>query len=175
MNMIAKDIAYVALVSNDVAATSAVFEHQLGLPRNELVSGLTGEIVPVFTIGRAALAVFPIGDPMVGGQDKPGVHHIALVSDDIDATRAQLAVQGLELSAKGEPGLGGHAVYKLPRASTDGVITWFTGKPDLRPHASGGPIERIDHLGVAVEDVYRSEKIFAGKLGFEVESRQTDM
>ena len=96
MNMIAKDIAYVALVSNDVAATSAVFGHQLGLPRNELVSGLTGESVPVFTIGRAALAVVPTGDPMVGGQDKPGVHHIALVSDDIEATRAQLAAQGLE-------------------------------------------------------------------------------
>ena len=175
MNMIAKDIAYVALVSNDVAATSAVFEHQLGLPRNELVSGLTGEVVPVFTIGRSALAVFPVGDPMVGGQDKPGVHHIALVSDDMDATRAQLAAQGLELSLKGEPGLGGQSVYKLPRASTDGVITWFTGKPGLKPHTPGGPIERIDHLGVAVEDVYRSEKIFAGKLGFEVESRQTDM
>jgi methylmalonyl-CoA/ethylmalonyl-CoA epimerase len=30
-------------------------------------------------------------------------------------------------------------------------------------------------LGIAVEDVFKYEKIFSGKLGFEVESRQTDM
>jgi len=173
--MIATKMAYVALVSNDVQATSTVFEKYLGLPRNDLLSGATGEIVPVFTIGESAFAVFAVGDPLVEGHNKPGVHHIALVSDDIAQTGAQLAAQGLgALTTHATKGLSGHALYKLAREATGGVQTWFTSPLDLKPHIPG-VIDRIDHLGVAVEDVFQAEKIFSGKLGFEVESRQTDM
>jgi methylmalonyl-CoA/ethylmalonyl-CoA epimerase len=119
--------------------------------------------------------VFPVGDPLVEGQSKPGVHHIALVSHDIAQTEAQLQAQGLgALTAHATTGLNGQAIYKVARDATVGVQTWFTSELTLKPHVAG-VIERIDHLGVAVEDVFKAEKIFAGKLGFEVESRQTDM
>jgi hypothetical protein len=39
----------------------------------------------------------------------------------------------------------------------------------------GAAVERIDHLGVASSDVFEDERVFSGKLGFPVESRQTDM
>ena len=73
--MLADQIAYVALVANDPAA-AGVFERHFGLPRHEL-SSVAGP-VPVFTLGRSALALFPPGHPLVDGERKPGVHHIAL-------------------------------------------------------------------------------------------------
>jgi methylmalonyl-CoA/ethylmalonyl-CoA epimerase len=168
------DMAYVALVSQDVEATASVFERQLELPKQNIQSSATGLDVPVFTIGKTALAIFPVGDPMVDEAERPGVHHIALASSDIDSSRQHLAKVGLHLMPEGRPGLNGHLVYKLPKSSTDGVDLRVTNSLELKPHKSG-PIERIDHLGVACVDVRKSEKIFSNQLGYEVESRQTDM
>ncbi len=42
--------------------------------------------------------------------------------------------------------------------------------------AGGSPlIERIDHLGVASDDNRRALDLFAGRMGFPVESQQTDL
>ena len=161
------ELAYVGLVSSDPAAACAVFERHLGLPRNDLASA--GGAVAVFSIGRSALAVFPPGHPLVGDEAKPGVHHIALGVDDLRSAGAAAGAMG----APGE-GLGGRRTMALPREATSGVRTLLTEKLALAPHA-GGPLERIDHIGVASTDVGEDEAAFAGRLGFAVESRQTDM
>jgi methylmalonyl-CoA/ethylmalonyl-CoA epimerase len=46
------------------------------------------------------------------------------------------------------------------------------------PHFAAGysdTVERIDHIGIASADNRRAEELYANRLGFKVESRQTDM
>ncbi len=173
--MIANEIAYVALVSSDVSMTSNVLGNILGLPRNDVPCNTSGKSIPVFTVGKSALAVFETGDPMVEMQEKPGVHHIALVSNDFKETLRFCEKNGLAQPEESKfLGLNDLPLYKIPKNQTTGVQTWITSKLKLKPHTPG-IIEKIDHLGIAVSDVFASEKIFANKMGFEVESRQTDM
>jgi catechol 2,3-dioxygenase-like lactoylglutathione lyase family enzyme len=163
--VLADQIAYVALVSNDPATATRVFERHFGLPRAELASPAGS--VPVFALGRSALAVFPPGHPLVEGEARPGVHHIALGVDDVDAAR---------VPADGAPalGLGGRRIRRLSREATNGVRVLLTERLELAARA-GGPVERLDHVGVASSNVGEDEAVFSGKLGFPVESRQTDI
>jgi catechol 2,3-dioxygenase-like lactoylglutathione lyase family enzyme len=165
--MLADQIAYVALVANDPAA-AGVFERHFGLPRHELSSAAGS--VPVFALGRSALALFPPGHPLVDGETKPGVHHIALGVDNLDAAAASAP----PADSATAPGLGGRRIRRLARDTTVGVRTVLTERLGLAPHAEG-PVQRIDHIGVASTDVREDEAVFCGQLGFVVESRQTDM
>src|SRR5712692_10724180 len=58
--------------------------------------------------------------------------------------------------------------------ATNGVQILLTERLALTPRA-GGPVERLDHVGVASSNVFEDEAVFSGKLGFPVESRQTDI
>ncbi len=165
--MLSEQIAYVALASSDPAATCAVLEEHFGLPRQELPS-VQGTI-PVFSIGQSALAVAPLGHPLIDGEAKPGVHHIALGVDDLDA-----AVKRAGMGATPAEGLAGRRALALDRAGTVGVRMRLTERLELKRHDSG-PLERIDHLGVASTDVAEDERVFCGRFGFAMESRQTDM
>ena len=170
--MLADQIAYVALASNDPAVTCAVFERHFGLTRTEFDSP-QGQ-VPLFGLGRSALAVFPLGHPMLDGDAKPGVHHIALGVDDVEAAAKRAAEAGALPVGAATAGLGGRKTLSLERAGTAGVRTRLSERLDLKTQA-GGAVERIDHLGVASADVFEDERVFSGKFGFAIESRQTDM
>jgi catechol 2,3-dioxygenase-like lactoylglutathione lyase family enzyme len=163
--MLADHIAYVALVSNDPATAANVFERHFGLQRVEMSS--PAGPVPVFALGRSALAVFPPAHPLVEGEARPGVHHIALGVDDLDAVDA--AVEGTP-----DVGLGGRRIRRLARDAMNGVRVLLIERLALTP-SGDGPVERLDHIGVASSDVGEDEALFSGKLGFPVESRQTDM
>jgi catechol 2,3-dioxygenase-like lactoylglutathione lyase family enzyme len=165
--MLADHIAYVALVSSDPAVAVNVFERHFGLPRAELSS--PAGTVPVFALGRGALAVFPPKHPLVDGEARPGVHHIALGVDDLDAASASVPRDGAP-----SVGLGGRRIQRLPREATNGVRVLLTERLGLTPRADG-PVERLDHVGVASSDVSEDEAVFSGTLGFPVESRQTDI
>lgn len=167
--MLADQIAYVALASNDTAATCEVFERHFGLPRTEFAS--SAGPVPLYALGRSALAVFPLGHPMLEGEAKPGVHHVALGVDDVAASAARA---GLPVAGATGHGLDGRMTLQLERSATVGVRTCLTERIELLP-CPGAAVERIDHLGVASSDVFEDERLFSGKLGFAVESRQTDM
>jgi catechol 2,3-dioxygenase-like lactoylglutathione lyase family enzyme len=97
------------------------------------------------------------------------VHHIALGVADVDAAAARLNGGGAR-----QPGLGGRSVRRLGPGSTNGVRIVLTEPLGLTPR-TGGPVERLDHVGVATSDVFEDEALFSGRLGFPVESRQTDM
>lgn len=155
--MLAEQIAYVALISSDPEAAAAVCERHFGLKGQALPS--SHGPVPVFPLGKSALALFAPGHPMVEGETRPGVHHIALGVDALEPT---------------EQGLGGRRIQRLPRESTLGVRVVLTEKLALDAPASGA-LERIDHIGVASTDVLEDEALFCGRFGFAVESRQTDM
>lgn len=155
--MLAEQIAYVALVSSDCEAAAAVFERHFGLKRQELPSAQG--TVPIFALGRSALALFSPGHPAVEGETRLGVHHLALAVDRVEGS---------------ERGLAGRRIQRLPRESTAGVRLVLTEKLDL--DAPGAErLERIDHIGVASTDVMEDETVFSGRLGFPVESRQTDI
>jgi len=170
--MLADQIAYVALVANDPAA-AGVFERHFGLPRHELSS--EAGPVPLFALGRSALALFPPGHPLVDGATKPGVHHIAFGVDDLDAAAARaVAASTPPADSAPAPGLGGRRIRRLARDATVGVRLVLTERLGLASHVAG-LVERIDHIGVASTDVREDEAVFCGRLGFAVESRQTDM
>jgi catechol 2,3-dioxygenase-like lactoylglutathione lyase family enzyme len=170
MMPLADQIAYVALVSSEPAVAANVLERHFGLPRNELSSA--GGPVSVFSIGRGALAVFPPKHPLVEGEARPGVHHVALGVDDLEEAVARAG--GAETPKEPETGLGGKRTCWLAREATAGVRVRLTERFNLAPH-SAGMVERLDHVGVASRDVREDEAVFCGHLGFAVESRQTDM
>src|SRR5688500_5524789 len=96
-DMLADQIAYVALVSAGTKATSCVFERALGRRRCDgpTAAGTAAD----FSIGRSALAVFSPGHPLVEGESKPGVHHIALGVDDLAAATARASAAGIAAAA----------------------------------------------------------------------------
>jgi predicted transcriptional regulator of viral defense system len=137
-------LAYAALVVRDVDAIAGVFERQLGLRRSELDAG-SGK-APVFGLGAAAIAFFPAGHPYVGGQDWPGVHHIALAAADlIAAAEAATRAGAGALGDPPVPSLGGGTRMALDPAGTAGVSTWLTAPLALEPSRSP-LVERVDHL-----------------------------
>src|SRR5262245_10422521 len=171
--MLADRIAYVALVSQDPGVTAAVLERHFRLPRRDLQS--PAGPVPVLSIGESALAVFAPGHPLVEGEARPGVQGIALAVDDLEEAVARAGAAGVPAADTGPaPGLDGRCLRRLAPAATAGVRVALTERLALVPHA-GGPVERIDHVGVASRDVFEDEAVFCGRLGFPVESRQTDM
>jgi catechol 2,3-dioxygenase-like lactoylglutathione lyase family enzyme len=111
----------------------------------------------------------PLGHPLVDGEAKPGVHHIALGVDDLAAAARRAGV-----AATPAAGLAGRRTLALDRAATVGVRVRLTERLELKPPASGA-LQRIDHLGIASTDVAEDERVFSGRFGFPVESRQTDM
>ena len=170
--MLADQIAYVALVSSDPAAATAVLERHFGLARVELSS--PAGAVPVFALGRSALAVFPPGHPLVDGEARPGVHHLALGVEDLDVAATSAASAGIPAEGPATVGLGGRRARRLSRDATARVRIVLTERLGLAAR-NGGPVERLDHVGVASSDVREDEAVFCGRLGFAVESRQTDM
>jgi len=168
-----RDLAYVALVLNDVDKTANVLGRELGLRRNDLDDG-TGQRVPVFAIGESALALFPQGHPGVGGETRPGVHHIALAVDHIDDGLAVAAKAGIEAIGKPETGLAGRRRAALSPDQTAGIRTWLTERVAI-DRAPAPLIERLDHLGIASADNQAGISAWSHRLGCPIESQQTDM
>ncbi|MEO7402715.1 MAG: VOC family protein [Burkholderiales bacterium] len=168
---LANQIAYVALVSSDPSAAANVFERHFGLQRCDLASAAGP--VPVFAIGASALALFPTEHPLLDGEARPGLHHIALAVDSLDEAARRATVAGAAPSAS-TSGLAGRSIKRLARDATVGIRTVLTERLDIATSHSG-IVTKIDHIGVASTDVREDEAVFTTKFGFPVESRQTDM
>lgn len=168
-----RDLAYVALVVSDTDTTAQVLGRELGLKRNDLDDG-TGQRLPVFAIGESALALFPQGHPGVGGETRPGVHHIALGVDHIDDGLAVAEKAGVSAFGKPETGLGGRRRVALSPDQTAGIKTWLTERVSI-DRAKAPLIERLDHLGIASADNQAGIAAWSHRLGCPIESQQTDM
>ncbi len=176
--MIGEGLAYVAVAVRDVAAVALVLERDFLLPRSDCAIGTSQRQAPVFPVGQTALALFELGDPFVGGTDKTGVHHLAVSVDDPSMSAAQAAHKGVPaLTAQPEAGLGGKSRLLLDPAATGGVITYLS-EPLMSPHSGAASpsslVERIDHIGVASQDNQLALDTFSRRLGWSVESTQTD-
>jgi methylmalonyl-CoA/ethylmalonyl-CoA epimerase len=168
-----KDLAYVALVVNDSETTARVLGRHLGLKHNDIDDG-AGQRVPVFAIGESALALFPQGHPGVGGETRPGVHHIALGVDHLDDGLAVADKAGVPVIGKPEAGLGGRRRVALAPEQTAGIRTWITERVSI-DRAKAPLIERLDHLGIASADNQAGIAAWTHRLGCPIESQQTDM
>ena len=175
--MIGNGLAYVGVVVRDVAAVAAILERDFELPRAVCEIGSSGRPAPVFPVGQTALALFELGDPFVGGAEKTGLHHMAVAVDALPEAMREAAEAGLPtLYAAPEPGLGGARRILLDPAATGGAVTYLS-EPLPLPIASApdGEVERIDHLGIASADNAAAVAVFARKLGWPLESTQTDV
>ncbi|MGH7311203.1 MAG: VOC family protein, partial [Candidatus Rokuibacteriota bacterium] len=146
-----------------------------GLRRTDCAAGDSGRRVPVFAVGASALALFEPGDPFLGDAARPGVHHIALEVPELSAAAGAVSVAGIALDGRTpEPGLAGRRRLRLRPEATAGVRTYLTEAIGVEP-VSAAWVERIDHLGVASADNAAALEVFCGRLGFPLESTQTDL
>ena len=168
--MLTSELAYVAAVTRDIDAAADVLGNVLELPRTDVPG--PGRDVPVFTAGRSALALFEAGDPGVDGTERTGIHHIALGTGDPAAARDAAAAAGVG-AGNARPALGGGEAYDFDASATRGVLTRVSPMLELPPPS--GWVERFDHVGISTNDCAGTEACFAGRLGYEVESRQHDV
>jgi catechol 2,3-dioxygenase-like lactoylglutathione lyase family enzyme len=169
--MSAPEVAYVAVAVKDVAAVAGVFGGALGLA-HRTGSLKDGTEVPLYTVGRTAVALFEAGHAFLGAESRPGVHHLAIATPDPAAYAKAVDVAAGD-GASGE-GIDGARQVALDLDATCGVRLRVSQPVTL---AAGGSrrVERIDHLGVAAPDNARIGSVFTDKLGCPVESTQTDM
>ena len=172
--MIGNGLAYLSVVVRDVAAVAEMLQQDFKLEASMLTVGSEGKRTPVFPVGETAVALFEVGDPFVGGAERTGVHHLA-VSVDFPVSSALTAAEvGIPmLSESLEWGLGGTQRLLLHPNATGGVVTYLSEPLDV-PRPEPAVVERIDHIGVASQDNDAARDIFTRKLGWELESTQTD-
>ncbi|MFT5390753.1 MAG: methylmalonyl-CoA/ethylmalonyl-CoA epimerase [Gammaproteobacteria bacterium] len=187
--MLANCIAYVAVVSRDVALAADVLERALGMIRTNVSIAGRGAAIPVFAVGESALALFSPGDPFLNGNENTGVDHIALACASPTSAMAALreahqrdrdsrggpspgTATGPDTGSATGPGLGGDASVEVPLGLTHGVRTRFTCALDIA--RGDGFVQRFDHLGIATEALDPTTEVFVERFGFPVESRQTD-
>lgn len=164
-------LSYVALVVRDPDAVAAILGDSLGMPVVSVeVDG--GRTVPAFAAGDAALLLFDPDDPFLAGPADPGLHHVAFACADPQgwARSAGIAVD----AGRAEHQINGQPQTMLDTAATLGMRVRLGAPLDI-PVAAGGPIERIDHLGVASMDNRAAVDVYSERMGFVVESQQTDL
>jgi methylmalonyl-CoA epimerase len=164
-------LSYVALVVRDPDAIAAILGDSLGMPVVSVeLDG--GRAVPAFAAGDAALLLFDPDDPFLAGPADPGLHHVGFACEDprdwAKSSNITVDSDAAERRVNGEP------QTMLDAAATLGVRVRLGGALEI-PGATGGPIERIDHLGVASADNRAAVEIFSQRMGFAVESQQTDL
>jgi methylmalonyl-CoA/ethylmalonyl-CoA epimerase len=168
-------LAYVALVVADVDGVAGRLARDFGLRRTDCKAGGTGATAPAFSVGSAALVLFPPGDPFLGEDARPGLHHVALEVPDLAAAAGAMSVAGVALDGRTpQPGLNGSRRLSLSADATAGVRTYLT-EPMRLPPSPPGWVERIDHVGVASADNAAALEVFCGRLNFPLESTQTDL
>ncbi len=176
--MIGNGLAYVAVVVRDVDAVATALARDFGLARTDCAVGETGRSAPVLSVGESALALFELGDPFAGGAEKTGVHHVALATDDPERAARQADAAGVAIAGTGPAqDLGGARRVMLSPQATGGVRVFLSEPLPLSPTnlAGGGWVERMDHIGVASLDNSLAIDAFSRRLGYPVESTQTDM
>ena len=173
--MIGANLAYAAFIVSDVEAVALLFQRDFGFRRTDCAVGGGERRAPVLGVGRSALALFPPGDPFVGGQSRLGIHHIALAVKDPQAAANAAAAAGIAV-ANAEPGKGLNGARRVLLApeATAGVRTYLS-EPLALAASFPGFVQRIDHLGVASADNRAAIEAFSTRLGCTLESTQTDL
>ncbi len=164
-------LACIALAVRDPEDLADRLERDFGLPR-DVAADADGFSVPLLRAGACGLALFQIGKGPARDVDRPGIHHLVMRADDIDAAVTAAAAAGIGARAAIE--WCGAIAVPLEPTQLGGVRLYICDSLHL-PAAAPGPIERVDHIGVASANNASILDTFCVGLGFELESRQTDL
>ncbi|HXG16056.1 MAG TPA: VOC family protein [Calidithermus sp.] len=167
-------LAYVALVVSEVERVAAGLARDFGWQRADCAVGDGARKAPAFTVGRTGLVLFEPGDPFLGDDARPGLHHLGIEVADLAAAASRAAAVGVEIGTAAVPGLEGRRQLRLCPPTTLGVRVHLTERLAWPP-APPGWVERLDHIGVASDDNQAAVDLFSGRLGFPLESTQTDV
>ena len=160
-------LTYLALATRDVEAVCRYFGDALGLARTD--AKLAGGTVPFFGIDKAALGVFDPENSYLDDPRLPGVHHMALGTEDPKATAAR---HNLSVVKEGIGPCGKNFV-SVERSATCGIRTRFI--EPLAVPVRESRVERIGHLGVASTDIAKNIRVFVEELGCHLESTEIDI
>ena len=128
-------IDHIAIAVNDVEASAKVYQKALGIDEIEFETveseGVKVAIIPMEN-GRIEL-IQPTKDdsPIKKFLDKkgPGLHHIALETDDIDGEVERMEDCGVQFLGKIRPGSAGTKVTFIHPKSLEGVLAELCSHP----------------------------------------------
>ena len=128
-------IDHIAIAVNDVEASAKVYQKALGIDKIEFetveTEGVKVAIIPMEN-GRIEL-MQPTKDdsPIKKFLDKkgPGLHHIALQTDDIDGEVERMEGCGVQFLGKIRPGSAGTKVTFIHPKSLEGVLAELCSHP----------------------------------------------
>jgi catechol 2,3-dioxygenase-like lactoylglutathione lyase family enzyme len=165
------DLSYIALVVDDVDAATRMWSGPFGLTPSQLELPGRDEPVSLMEVGETALALLPVGDPLAGGQQHTGVHHVALGVPDVREA-AELA---RDAGVPGEDGadLDAAGRYLLSRQATGGIRTYLVERRD-RGGFEPGFLRRVDHIGIMGTDNQQARDVYCDRLGCVLTGEQVD-
>ena len=128
-------IDHIAIAVNDVEASAKVYQKALGIDEIEFETveseGVKVAIIPMEN-GRIEL-MQPTKDdsPIKKFLDKkgPGLHHMALETDDIDGEVERMEGCGIQFLGKVRPGSAGTKVTFIHPKSLEGVLAELCSHP----------------------------------------------
>jgi methylmalonyl-CoA/ethylmalonyl-CoA epimerase len=128
-------IDHIAIAVNDIEASAKVYQKALGIDEIEFETieseGVRVAIIPMEN-GRIEL-IQPTKDesPIKKFLDKkgPGLHHMALETDDIDGEVERMEGCGVQFLGKVRPGSAGTKVTFIHPKSLEGVLAELCSHP----------------------------------------------
>ena len=128
-------IDHIAIAVNDVEASAKVYQKALGIDEIEFETveseGVKVAIIPMEN-GRIELMQPTKGDsPIKKFLDKkgPGLHHMALETDNIDGEVERMEGCGVQFLGKVRPGSAGTKVTFIHPKSLEGVLAELCSHP----------------------------------------------
>ena len=120
---------HAGIATADADAARSLFEELLGAPavHEERFDGMA---ITFLDLGNGYLELLePLDDgPIARYLDRngPGIHHLAFVTDDVEAALDRAGAAGIEcIDEEPRPGAWGHEVAFLHPKSTGGVLVEF--------------------------------------------------
>ena len=173
-NELGASLAWIGIAVDNPDDVAAKLARDFGLAQLDTAFANGDQLsVPLVSAGRSAIALMSVGDGLAHDVDRPGLHHLALRTDDLETALAAAAAAGLETSPAGIE-LNGKPTVALSAAQLGGIRAYLV--EDAAPSdQQAGAVERIDHIGVASADNEAVLDAFCDRLGFALESQQTDL
>ena len=152
--MLADQIEYVALVSHDpdAAARSSSATSACRVTTSRALPGR----VPVFALGRSGCRPLPAGPSAGGGGGPTGRAYIALAVDDLEGAVSPGRRPARRLPTRRPRRASTAEASAVSRGTRRWAYAWCSPSGSACS-ACGGPVERIDHVGVASADVREDE------------------
>ena len=167
-------LAWVGIAVHDPDDIATKLARDFGLARSDTAfGGDDPRSTPTLQVGRCAINLLPVGEGLTDDMNRPGLHHLGLRTDDLDATVSAATAAGFDTSHL-DVGIGGKPAVALNAAQLGGIRAYLI-EAAAPPDCQADAIERIDHIGVASADNAPVLDTFCRRLGFALESQQTDL